>query len=117
MLAAAKASEPVVAEKKGRVIPFKFKRRTNRSPIRWAAAAVMLICIGLGSYETIFNGRQPSHEQMLSSISYNDIHDYLQHTYRMDVDRVVSNNDISKLNVDSKDIVEYLNETGWDQTE
>ncbi len=97
-----------------KLIPF--KRRKTNNPIRWAAAAVMVICVGLGSYEAIYSGRQPSHEKMLSSVTYGDLHEYLQHTYRLDVDKVVTN-DINNLQVDPKDIIRYLNETGWDQTE
>ena len=114
ILLAAKATDKAI-KKEPKIIPL--KRRTVRNPIRWAAAAVMLMCIGLGSYETFYNRQLPNHEKMLASVSNSDIQDYLQHTYRLDVDRIVSNNDIGNLQVDPKDIVEYLNETGWDQTE
>ncbi len=113
MLLAAKASD-VEVKTHAKLIPL--RRRKGRSTIRWAAAAVMLMCIGLGSFEAFYSGAQPSHEKMLSSVTSGDIHDYLQHTYRLDVDQIVSA-DINNLQVDSKDIIQYLNETGWDQTE
>jgi len=114
MLLAAKAGDTRV-KKIPKIIPL--GRQTVRNPIRWAAAAVMLMCIGLGSYETFYNRQLPKHEKMLASVSNNDIQDYLQHTYRLDVGRIVGNNEINDLQVDPKDIVQYLNETGWDQVE
>jgi hypothetical protein len=101
------------------------KKETTRIPlvrhnsfrqIRWAAAAVLLICIGFGGYETFYI--QPDNtEKMLASVPNNEIQDYLQHTYVFDVNRVVSNEDINNIEVDNKDIIQYLNETGWDMTE
>jgi len=113
LLAAVKASD--VVNKVVKVIPL--KRRTNVNPIRWAAAAVLLICVGLGSYETFYNRQHSNPENMLASVTNSDIQDYVQGTYRVDVDHIVTNNDISNLQVDNKDIEEYLDETGWDQTE
>jgi hypothetical protein len=112
LLAAAKESDAV--KKQVKLIPL---RRRNANPIRWAAAAVFLMCIGLGSYETFYNRQLPNPENMLASVTNNDIQDYLQGTYRIDIDHITANNDISNLQVDNTDIVEYLNETGWDQTE
>jgi len=113
LLAAAKASEPV--KKQGKLIPL--RRQKSGNPIRWAAAAVLLMCIGLGSYETFYSRQQANPENMLASVNSNDIQDYLQGTYRIDVDHILANKDVSNLQVDNKDIVEYLNETGWDPTE
>lgn len=112
ILHAAKESDQVIKETK--IIPL---RRMVRNPIRWAAAAVMLMCIGLGFYESFYNRQHSNPENILASVTNNDIQDYLQHTYRFDVDRIVADNDVSNLEINSKDIVQYLNETGWDQTE
>jgi len=113
MLAAAKAADTVKKETK--IIPL---RRTHYlRPVKWAAAAILILGIGLGSYNILLREEVTQPEQMLASVSGNEIQDYLQHTYRLDIDRVVSNNDISNIAVDNKDIIQYLNETGWDATE
>ena len=101
------------------------KKETTRIPlgrpnpfrqIRWAAAAVLLICIGFGGYETFF--LQPDYmENMLTAVPSNDIQDYLQHNYIYDVNRVVNSEDINKIEVDNKDIIQYLDETGWDMAD
>ncbi len=109
ILKAAKSADPI---KETRTIPL---RRNIWKPIRLAAAAVLMLGIGISSYRIFYNAQQVSGtEKILSSVPNNDIQDYLQHIYRMDMDRVVSNDPVSNLNVDNKDIVQYLNETGWD---
>ncbi len=84
--------------------------------IRWAAAAMVILSIGIGAYE-FSNQQQNAPDNILASVSNNDIHDYLQQSYRLDVDRIISNTDINNMQVDNKEIVQYLNETGWDITE
>lgn len=111
MLQAAKNTEPV--KKITTHIPL---GRNSFRQIRWAAAAVLLICIGFGGYET-FLAQPDNTENMLASVPSNEIHDYLQHTYTFDVNRIVDNNTINNIEVDNKDIIQYLNETGWDMTE
>ncbi len=112
ILAAAKATVPV--KKVPVVIPLK-KTYAIRN-VRWAAAAIMLICVSIGGY-VFFNGQHTVPEQMLASVPANEIHDYLQGAYRIDVDRVMNNEDVSKLQLDNTEIIEYLNETGWDVAE
>ena len=107
ILAAAKADDQVVKETT-------VKRTIEFRPGRWAAAAVLLICISAGSYITFFSPGRPNPEKILASVPNNDIQDYLQIAYRPDADQVVSNTEISKIQLDNKDIIEYLNETGWD---
>ena len=84
--------------------------------IRWAAAAMVILSIGFGAYQ-FSNEQQNAPDNILASVSNNDIHDYLQQSYRLDVDRIMSNTDINSMQVDNKEIVQYLNETGWDITE
>ena len=81
----------------------------------WAAAAVITLVITLGGF-IFFNGSNnySNPERMLSSISGNDLNDYVQHSYGLDASKVINNNNVSNLNVDNKDIVQYLNETGWE---
>ena len=111
MLEAAKAADVISGQTK--IIPLK---RTNifRS-LRWAAAAVLFLGIGLGAYQKFYNTQQPNVENMLASVPGNDIEDYVQHTYRIDGDRIAgNNNEINNIQLDNKDIIEYLDETGWD---
>ncbi len=108
ILVAAKAADP--ATKETRIIPL--KPRISIIPRRWAAAAVILITIGLGGY--MFFNSQSSTDKILASVPANDIQDYLKNTYRLDVDRVVGGTEINNLHLENKDIIEYLNESGWD---
>jgi hypothetical protein len=85
--------------------------------IQWAAAAVFILFMGIGAYITFFSDHSVNTDKILASVPANEIHDYLQHTYRIDVDKVVGNNDINNLQLDNKEIVQYLNETGWDVIE
>jgi hypothetical protein len=113
MLRMARAADPAVKETK--IIPL--KRRNFIKPLRWAAAAILLIGIGFGSYETLFKQQTTSTDKILASVPSDEIHDYLQHTYRLDIDRIVGNNDINNLQIENKDIIQYLNENGWDIVE
>ena len=110
ILKAAKASDN--AKKETKIIPL--KRTFTLTSVKWAAAAILLICVSLGGF--FFLQQSPNPERMLASVPSNEIHDYLQHTYRIDVDKVV-NNDLSNLQLDNKEIIQYLNETGWDVAE
>lgn len=110
ILSAAKASD--VPKKETKVIPL---NRIIFRQLRWAAAAVLLLSLGFGSYQMFFRSQPDSTESMLASVPNNDIHDYLQHIYnRVDLDRIVSSADINNLQLDNKDIVQYLDETGWE---
>ncbi len=109
VLQAAKTASPV--RKKTTVIPL---GRDAFRQVRWAAAAILLVCIGLGSYVSFFSGGQSGTESMLATVPNEEIQDYLQHSYILDVNRIVNNNEVNKIQVDNTDIIQYLNETGWD---
>ena len=111
VLAAAKQAQP--AKKQPVRIPL---GQQSFRGIRWAAAAVMLVCIGFGGYLT-FNPQPDPTDKMLTSVPNTDIQDYLHSTDVFDVPRIINNNDINALGVDNKDIIQYLNETGWDMAE
>ena len=94
------------------------KPKNTFPAIRWAAAAVLLICISLGSYITFFHSDQSGNpERILASVSTNEIRDYFQHTYRLDASHIVNSSEINNMQLDNKDIIEYLNETDWDGME
>ena len=110
MLQAAKAAARV---KETRGIPL--KRRTIWRQARLAAAAILILAIGIGSYNVFYDTQEVSStDKILASVPNNEIQDYLQPIYRMDMDRVASNNSVNNLDLDNKDIIQYLNETGWD---
>lgn len=81
---------------------------------QWAAAAAVAIIITLGSLMMFLPDRTTSAERELSSIPGVEINDYLQRRYDIDVKQIDPSAEVSNLKVDSKDIVAYLNETGWD---
>lgn len=85
--------------------------------VQWAAAAMFVLFIGLGAYITFISGRSTNPEMMLASVSTNEIDDYVAHTYRIDIDKVTGNTDINNIPLENKEIVQYLNETGWDIVE
>lgn len=110
MLEAAKATDAAIEQPK--VIPLK---RVNKfRSFHWAAAAVLFLTIGFGAYETFFTAPQPDPENMLSSVPGNDIEDYVERIYRIDGNRIASNSEINNIQLENKDIIEYLDETGWD---
>lgn len=82
---------------------------------RLAAAAVILLGIGIGSYALL----RPHHsgpDNILVAVPNGEIKEYLQHNMRMDVSNIVAGNNrhVNNIDVDNKDIIHYLNETGWD---
>ncbi len=112
LLKAAKAGDIPPRENKTIKLPV---YRSFRA-VQWAAAAMFILFIGIGSYITFFSDRIVAPDTILVSVSNKDIQDYLQHTYNIDVDNIYKN-DINNLQLDNKDIIEYLNETGWDVVE
>lgn len=99
----------IAAEQKAETAPLRLFRS-----VQWAAAAIVIIAIGIGSYMT-FPGAVPYEpDKILASVPGTDIHDYIQRNYREDVDRIVANTSINKLELDNKEIIQYLDETGWD---
>lgn len=82
--------------------------------LRWSVAAVLFIMVGFGAYISFWNTDMPNSDRILSSISGTELHDYVQHTYRLDVDRIVGYKEINNVQFDDKDIINYLDENGWD---
>ena len=106
MLAAAKANSKTAVK-----IPL--KRVIKPWQKNWAAAAVVFITIGLGGY--IFFSNQPGYpERMLTNVSSTEIQEYLKHNSKMEVDHIVTSSEAPTLVFENKEIIEYLNESGWD---
>jgi hypothetical protein len=113
ILAAAKASE---TEKKTRVIQF---RPNVRKTIRWAAAALLVLGIGIGSYKAL---EKPSYEKQLASLPQSAVNEYVQQGIDdFDMEAIESSlvmntkTDATPLkteNLKKEEINEYLNEMG-----
>ena len=99
------AAVPVTA--KPQTIALSFRQ------VKWAAAAILITFISFGGY-MMFTGGNGSTEKMLSSIPRTDINEYMRHTYDLNTEKIINHQDLDIQNVDSKDIVQYLDETGWD---
>ena len=109
MLVAAKATE--ISKKGTLIIPLNPK--SFLLPKRWAAAAIIFITIGLGGIE-FFSAQAPATDKILASVPNNEIQDYLQHSVRFDIDRITGGNEIVNLPLENNEIIEYLNDSGWD---
>ena len=95
--------------------PAKKASRIYLRPIKWAAAAAVVIAVGVGAYQYKNRDTDPGDYKLLAAVPNNELRDYLQNSYNVDVDRVVLNNStLINMKLDSKDIISYLDETGWD---
>jgi hypothetical protein len=111
MLQAAKESE----KKKPKVIPL---TRFARS-IRWAAAALLVIALGFGSFRWFTEQESVDVNTALAAIPKEDISKYVeQNIDDFDIERL--ENTIASTNalqaVSDEDIIRYLDETGWNTT-
>lgn len=104
VLAAAMKEESVVPKKR-LVIPLPWRR---------AVAAVVVMGIGFAGYSVIFKQQATTTDTILATVPNNEIQDYLQVAYRLDAGSLASNNDVANIQVENKDIIQYLNENGWD---
>ena len=104
VLELAKKEEPVQPVKRIAFIPRN----------RWAAAAALAIIIATGAFMLSMGGNTDNTDQMLAAIPATEINEYVQRSYGIDATQVESAPNINNLELDSKDIVSYLNETGWD---
>ncbi len=105
VLAAAKSKEQLLNKNK-RII---FAPR-----LQWLTAAMLALIVSLGGYIMFSSGGNTNSEKMLSAVSRNDIHEYLQHRYDVDPTAIIENQHVNELKVENKDIVAYLNDTGWE---
>ena len=107
LLQSAKAASPV---KRPVSAPIRF---VPAAGMKLAIAATLALMISFGGYLIFSANTSGRPERILASIPGNVISEYMQHTYGVD-DNNKSNLNITNLNVDNKDIVSYLNETGWE---
>jgi len=110
-----KTAKQTGIEKKTRTISLGKMSKT----LRWAAAAVLLMGIGISSYKML-TPDTISPENALATVPNNVISDYVDQNFTdMDPDvrdvQVASNiKGLDKVN--AEEIENYLNETGWEET-
>jgi hypothetical protein len=82
-----------------------------------AVAAVLIIGFGLSIWR--FQERGGRNEELFqASFSGSEISEYMQQNYIYpDTDYMAVNMDASQFKFDNRDIVQYLNENGWDGVE
>jgi hypothetical protein len=82
--------------------------------LRWAAAAVLLMAIGLATFSR-FQGSGASEKKdgLLANVGEGDIRAYLVATYHPPLTPVPGSVYLDNVDLDAKDIIAYLDETGW----
>ncbi len=107
MLAAAKAQELPATTGKRRRLPM---------PARWAAAAILVLGIGISAYRMFYGVpvQETPTEHILAAVQTRELEEYLDGNYRVDMEVMEKNDDVNKMKLDEKEIIKYLDETGWD---
>jgi hypothetical protein len=90
------------------------KRKVAMPPIRWALAASIALIFSIGAYIQFAGGDNAPSESVLSSIPATEISEYLANNYGNVVELPILAANIHDLNVETNDIEQYLNETGWE---
>lgn len=86
--------------------------------VRWTAAALLILAIGIGSYR-VFNPQPASVEQQLQSISDEAIMAYVEdNIYAFETETIINyvntaDIDAASMQINKNDIEYYLQETGW----
>ncbi len=94
------------------------KRISLWKNVRWAAAAILILAIGIGSYK-IFNPQPASVEQQLQTISDEAIMSYVEdNIYAFETETIINYVNTADINaaslqLNTNDIEYYLQETGW----
>lgn len=99
-----------------KVIPLYSKVAKN---IRWAAAAILLLGISIGSYKMLNPSLSVNAQDQLATVPQEEIGDYVQQ-HIDDFDGDMIENSVASANtmesVSDEDIINYLDETGWNTT-
>lgn len=93
------------------------KKRIAFRPFIRAAAAALMLALGVAGYQ-YFTTQQPDTQKQLASLTDETVSSYLsQYTDETDTELITSNlspADISELeSIGNDEIIDYLNETGW----
>lgn len=90
--------------------------------VRWAAAAIVLLGIGIGAYSYLNTGKPIDAQAQLAMIPSDSISEYVQmHIDDYELDAIASSlgpKDLESLTekLSEEEIENYLNETGWEET-
>lgn len=82
--------------------------------LRWAAAAIVLLVAGVGIWAALNKGVAAPATTLLADVGDRDIKEYLVQSgtvAEMDMNTAIA---AEKVNVDARDIIIYLDETGWE---
>jgi hypothetical protein len=80
--------------------------------IRWAAAALLIMMIGAGSYQLLDRPQVATQEaNWLSNVDEAAVEEYLDE--EAGVTEVAPQDGLEKIDAGAEDIVSYLDETGW----
>ncbi len=82
--------------------------------LRWAVAAALAITISVGGYMMFVERSESQSEAMLKNISRGDIMDFVQGSYGTGSSAQSATHETVIPNVDNAAIIQYLNETGWE---
>lgn len=84
------------------------------SYLKWSIAAMLVIGAALTCYTSYYTPAAVRHETILANAADSEITEYMLHIEKDDAETVVGNSTITALPINNTEIVEYLNETGWD---
>lgn len=91
----------------------------NWQPIRWAAAAILVLGLGFGSYKMLYN-KPIDTNKALAAVPKDSIHAYIvQNVDDFETELILNSLGTEKTikgtnQISEQEIVEYLNENGWD---
>ncbi len=82
--------------------------------LRWAAAAVLVVAIGLGAVNLMQEGNATmTKDGLLANVGDKEIREYLVSIYHAPAKGATGSAYLEGIDVDTRDIVAYLDETGW----
>ena len=87
-------------------------------PIKYAAAAILVLGLGIGGLLIFQNNNAMNQDGNLASVPKNELNEFAAQNYpELDIDLTSLNNMNNSLKFESNDIIQYLNETGWEGIE
>lgn len=84
---------------------------------------MLIMAIGISSYEIFFKTQRYDADKILATVPSNAIRDYLrQNADEFDLDITANKSDVNNVNIDTRhigdeEIIQYLNEAGWDTSD
>lgn len=81
--------------------------------MQWLNAAVLALVISIGGYMALNSRIDNSPEGKLATVPSTAIKEYVEHRYGPEVP-ATGDADIARLKLNNKEIISYLDETGWE---